>query len=72
MTICFKCKHLIKEHRKARIWYSLGCERHVREKTVCPVTGDMVAEDSGVIIRGETYRYCRDVNRGECPDYEPK
>lgn len=72
MTICFQCKHLVKKSRKARIWYDLGCQRHVREKRTCPMTGEMVADGSGVEISTETYKYCRDVNTGECPDYETR
>lgn len=71
MTICFRCKHLLRKG-ESRIWHDFGCARHAYKKTMCPVTGEMVPDGDGLAIRGEEYRYCRDVNRGECPDYETK
>ncbi len=72
MTICFKCKHLLRAKWRTRCSILLGCGRQPVPLAQSPVTGELEAVDDGATVKGKVYRWCHYVNKGECPDYEAK
>ncbi len=72
-TICAECIHFINQ---GPIWYSQFCAASPLEKAIDPVTGAetyMATNSLGMHTTSDNaYQYCRDVNDGNCPKFEPK
>lgn len=75
-TICVKCKH----HNGAQpqeAWYNHKCLHPLEKRPieVDPVTGIQVyavKNSLGLVsITDESSPYCRDINQGNCPMFEP-
>lgn len=67
-TACHDCRHMM--HRIANpsaptVWYNYLCDATPLPPEFDPITGDM-------ITREPAWAYCRDVNNGECPKFEPR
>lgn len=66
-TICVHCMHCIYNMRNAMAatsWYNYTCRANIlHPASIDPVTGLNVSLE---------YKYCKDVNKGECPTYKPK
>lgn len=78
-TICVECaSHVGRGSGNVResVWYDHFCKANPRRKVVDPVTGvegyGGVNDLGGTYITNEPYRYCRDLNKGMCPLFQPK
>lgn len=78
MTICAKCKHFLGKERgtpREDIWYNHFCTASPRKVEIDPVTGKeryYAVNDLGQeYYTHEKYMFCRDVNKGNCPKFEP-
>lgn len=77
MTFCKTCKHHIAAEQntvRADIWYNHFCAASPRVSVTDPVTGKggySETNDLGrAVITDNKYRYCRDVNNGDCQLFE--
>lgn len=72
-TLCVKCTHLkaIQDGPRTGIWYNMRCRAPGAQRVpwVDPVGGGVVY---GNRAYDEPEPYCRDINNGHCPHYEPK
>jgi len=57
-TICAKCEHHLSS---SYIWYENFCKASPISDTIDPVTGKTEYE-----LGVNKYRFCRDVNKGDC------
>ena len=73
MTICAKCVHA---DFRGEVWYDQFCRASRNERTTDPVTGKRsykVMNDLGTVgYSDEPYRLCRDVNDGQCKNFEAR
>ena len=75
MKTCVSCKHL-RRKGPTNIWYDLLCAKAPREVTVCPLTGESGFKGKndlgGEYVTQDAFRYCRDINKGDCEMWEAK
>ncbi len=62
-TVCAKCANLIVPPGARQHWYYWCCNARQWEPVYNPVTGQH--------DRHPPHRYCKDINSGDCPAYEP-
>lgn len=72
MTVCFDCWHF--KGDKSAPWYAHFCGARPLPTAVDPVTGQVQAYAGNDLNRAafvdRGFAYCRDVNDGECPEFE--
>jgi hypothetical protein len=75
VTICVQCKHLILCGDSKSDWSYL-CKKAERIRSIDPVTGKTMystKNDLGHEYFTESkYDFCRNVNKGNCKDFEKK
>lgn len=79
MTICLNCKFHYNGGRfsgNILAWYNHFCTASLRTKAIDPVTGEenyIGKNDLGQeYFTPNSYSYCRDINKGNCPLYQKK
>ena len=66
-TICIQCRYFldVSEGVNTNVWYHNFCAATPHRRWIDPVTGEETTAN------GRRYAYCRDVNDGDCPKYNP-
>ena len=69
ITICKECKHLICQEPEDQIhrdyWWNQFCGRKEKATTLNVVSGQREYKNG-------RFPYAKDVNKGQCPDFDPK
>lgn len=73
-TICKECKHHIHDTQNEmapEVWYNHFCGASPLPMALDAVTGKL-GYSTGRYVQEHPYKYCRDVNKGNCSLFEPK
>lgn len=78
-TICKNCRHHVNNMSNPNapdVWYNQVCAVHPLPTKVDPVSGDEKPYGTNSLgkeyVTDEPFRFCRDINHGHCPKFEPK
>lgn len=76
-TVCYQCKHFHNEEPtgpRKDIWYNHFCKASPLPIAMNPVTGEMQSKSSNdlgtTIYTDRGFKFCRDVNDGNCELWE--